>query len=239
MFPPLCCVGSRQINAPVLQGAFQETTRKLGFEDSPPDRSAGGMPAGLWDLGERGAWIYLEMLPLVHNASSLSRLFSARISSHIGLPLEVLLVAHLDDPLEPEPGVQARVAYHRYRVYPDGQRQSLRHPIADRLVGENGLVGDAEEVVERLLHAAIQAQGNRCEPQMWIRHGGSPRQLGLLSLLAETLGQRLPLRRRKSHFELEMTHPDGDNLVHFLSEEDIRYLQTVSPRFARLQVNAQ
>ncbi|MEL6348545.1 MAG: hypothetical protein AAFV53_35900 [Myxococcota bacterium] len=238
MYPPLCCVGSRQINAPVLQGAFHKISRELGFEAGPEDRGEGGMPAGLWDLGERGSWIYLELLPLLHNAASLTRLLSARLSAQIGLPLEVLLIDQLDDPIKPGEQTEARVAYQRYRAYPDGQRQPLRHPIADRLVGDAGLVGSAEEVTERLLHAAISSQGNRCEPTMWLQHTGAPRHLGLLSLLAETLGQPLRLRRRKTHFELEMTHPEGDNLVHFLSEDDIRYLQTVSPRFARLPVNA-
>ncbi|MFT4980018.1 MAG: hypothetical protein ACI8S6_005930 [Myxococcota bacterium] len=243
MFPPLCCIGSRQLNAQVLQHALLGVLSQLGFLQQPGSgrsRAEGGMPAGMWNLGDRGAWIYIELLPFAHNAMPITELLALRLSASINLPLEVLLIDSLSGPIPPDADndVQARVAYIRHRVYPTGQLQPLRHPIADRLVGESGYEGPAHEAPERILHAIIQSEGLRCDQHMTLHHRGTPRQIGLLMLLAETMGEPLRLRRRKAHFELEMSGDEGQTLVHFLEEEDIRFLQTVSPRFARLPLGS-
>lgn len=236
MFPPLCCIGSRQLSAQLLKTSLFEVLGQLGFQqERERAREDGGMPAGMWDLGDRGAWVYVELLPFAHSSLAITRLLALRLSAAINLPLEVLLIDSLNGPVPPDGGtVPARVAYIRHRVYPSGQVQPLRHPIADRLVGENGFEGPAAEAPERILHAIIQSEGLRCEHQMTLAHRGTPRQIGLLMLLAETMGQPLRLRRRKRHFELEMPGGDAETLVHFLHTDDIRFLKTVSPRFARL-----
>jgi len=241
MFPPLCCIGSRQLNAPLLKAALSDVLGQLGFQQhARRARGDGGMPAGMWDLGDRGAWIYIELLPFAHNAQPITRLIALRLSASLNLPLEVLLIDSLSGPVSPDADEKfmARVAYLRHRVYPNGQLQPLRHPIADRLVGERGYEGEAHQAPERILHAIIQSEGLRCEQQMALSHRGTPRQVGLLVLLAETMGQPLRMRRRKAHFELEMPGSgEEETLVHFLRDEDIRFLRTVSPRFARLPLD--
>jgi hypothetical protein len=238
MFPPLCCIGSRQVSAAVLQDAFLVILGQLGFQnqDSQP-RDGRSMPAGMWDLGERGAWFYIELLPFANNALPITQLLALRMSAFMQLPLEMLLIDSMDRPLQADTPLDARtrVAYIRNRVYPDGRRQPLRHPIADRLIGEAGHEGLAIEAPERILHAIIQSEGLTCEQHMSLIHRGTPRQIGLLILLSETMGQPLRLRRRRSHFELEIVgESDNETLVHFLHDEDITFLQTVSPRFNRL-----
>lgn len=236
MYPPLCCIGSRQLSAQLLKSALFEVLEHLGFQqEQDRPREQGGMPAGMWDLGDRGAWVYIELLPFAHSAMAITRLLALRLSAAINLPLEVLLIDSLSGPVPADGGsLPARVAYIRHRVYPSGQLQPLRHPIADRLVGDAGYEGPADEAPERILHAIIQSEGLRCEHQLTLGHRGTPRQIGLLMLLAETMGQPLRLRRRKRHFELEMPGGASETLVHFLHTDDIRFLQTVSPRFARL-----
>ena len=235
MFPPLCCVGSRQISARALQGAFLDASQRLGFErfDQPDDEC---ISAGLWDLGERGAWIYQDLVFFRQSAVSMVTLLAAHVAASAGQPLEVVLVEAVDGPLEPMPGQQAHVAYLRHRVYPDGKCQALRHPIADRLVGEAGLRGEPVAASLQLLSAILSLEAPRLEPNIYLEHQGTPRQRGLMVLLSETLDQPLRLKRRKGHFELELTHAEGQRLVHFLSDADLLFLQRLSPRFARLPI---
>lgn len=238
MLPPLCCIGSRQLSAAALQSAFLEILDQLGFQKqhSQP-RDGQSMPAGMWDLGDQGAWFYIELLPFANNALPITQLLALRMSALVEQPLEMLLIDSLSGPLRADtpPDTQASVAYIRHRVYPSGQLQPLRHPIADRLVGESGCAGLASEAPARILHAIIQSEGLSCEQHMSLIHRGSPRQIGLLILLAKTMGQPLQLRRRRSHFELEIAgDAEEEMLVHFLHDEDINFLQAVSPRFSRL-----
>ena len=235
MYPPLCCIGSRQVSASALQAACSPVWSQLHLSPQQPVvREQHTMSVGIWQPANKGAWLLCELLPFAHNPAPISTLLTSLLAKSLGQPLEALLINTLSQTmtLDTPPDTPVRIAYARHRIYPNGQQQPLRHPIADKLVGENGYDGPAAGVVEPFLQAVFRDDSQPCTPQQSIAHRCTPRQLGLMMLLANTMGQPLQIRQRKTHFELEIRSTTSDDvLVHFLNNEDIRYLKTISTRF--------
>lgn len=244
MYPPMCCIGSRRVNARALRTSFFEVSRVLGFIQDSRARQDGGMPTGLWDLGESGAWIYIEMRWFGANAVPMSELIVERMSKNLGAPLEMIIVTQVDggpiDPRDsetlPTPEDTGRVTYLRYRFSPDGASQRLRYPAADALVGKSGLEGNLLKSTTRLLHAIVAPGRKSLRTQLWMAHQGTTRQLGLLVLVARSRDHTLALAEVNGQLELQMEKAQTGRLVHFLQSKDLRFLQAVSPRFASLEV---
>ena len=244
MYPPMCCIGSRRIDARTLRKAFFEVSRVLGFIQDSRARQDGGMPTGLWDLGESGAWIYIEMRWFGANAAAMSELIAKRMAQLLKIPLEMIIITPMDggpvDPRDTEtlPGREdtGRVTYLRYRFNPDGTQQRLRYPAADALVGEGGLDGNLIKSTTRLLHAVINTTRNPLRSQLWLAHQGTPRQTGLLVLVARSQDHTLSLAEVNGQLEVQIGQEGTGQLVHFIGSEDLRVLQAISPRFASLEM---
>ena len=244
MYPPLCCIGSRRVDARALRTAFFKISRVLGFIQDNRARQDGGMPTGLWDLGDSGAWIYLEMRWFGANATAMSELIVERMSKSLGAPLEMLIITQIDggpiDPRDsdtlPSADDTGRITYLRHRFSPDGTNQRLRYPAADALVGSQGLDGNLIKSTTRLLQAIVNPGRKTLQTQLWLAHKGTPRQMGLLVLVARSRQQALRLSELNGQLELSMESAGTGKLVHFLQSKDLRFLQAISPRFASLEV---
>jgi hypothetical protein len=244
MFPPMCCIGSRRTDARALRTAFFEVSRVLGFVQDTRERQDGGMPTGLWDLGESGAWIYLEMRWFGANAVAMSELIVERMSHNLGAPLEMIIITMVNggpvDPRDsetlPSPEDTGRITYLRHRFSPDGTNQQLRYPAADALVGTSGLEGNLVQSTTRLLQAIVNPGRNTLRTQLWLAHKGTTRQMGLLVLVARSRQQKLVLAESAGQLELRMESPGTGRLIHFLQPNDLTFLQAISPRFAALEV---
>jgi hypothetical protein len=244
MYPPMCCIGSRRIDARALRGVFFEIGRALGFVKEARARQDGGMPTGLWDLGESGAWIYIEMRWFGANALAMAELIVERMAERLGAPLELLILTQVDggpiDPRDaetlPSPDDTGRITYLRFRFNPDGTHQRLRYPAADAIVGTSGLSGNLIKSTNRVLQAIVNPGKNTLRAQLWLSHQGTPRQMGLLVLVARSRGQEVALAEVNGQLELRLESPGNGRLIHFLRSKDLRFLQAVSPRFAQLEM---
>ncbi|MFT5683122.1 MAG: hypothetical protein ACI8RZ_004049 [Myxococcota bacterium] len=244
MYPPMCCIGSRRTDARALRNAFFKVSRVLGFIQDTRARQDGGMPTGLWDLSESGAWIYLEMRWFGANATAMSELIVERMSESLGAPLEMVIITLVNggpiDPRDsetlPSPDDTGRITYRRHRFNPDGTNQRMRYPAADALVGTSGMDGNLITSTTRLLQAIVNPGRKTLHPQLWLAHKGTPRQMGLLVLVARSGQLELTLSEVNGQLELRMESQGTGNLVHFLQSEDLQFLQVISPRFAALEV---
>jgi len=244
MYPPMCCIGSRRIDARALRTVFFEISRVLGFVQETRTRQDGGMPTGLWDLGESGAWIYIEMRWFGANAVAMAELIVERMAERLGAPLELIMITQINggpiDPRDaetlPSPDDTGQITYLRFRFNPDGTNQRLRYPAADALVGSTGLSGNLIKSANRVLQAIVNPGRNTLRAQLWLSHQGTPRQMGLLVLVARSRGQALTLSEVNGQLELKLESPTHGRLLHFLRSKDLRFLQAVSPRFASLQM---
>ena len=240
----MCCIGSRRIDARALRTVFFEISRVLGFVQDSRTRQDGGMPTGLWDLGESGAWIYIEMRWFGANAVAISELIVERMSESLGAPLEMIVVTTTTggpiDPRDsetlPSPDDTGQVTYLRYRFNPDGTHQRLRYPAADALIGTNGLSGNLTKSTTRLLQAIVNPGRNTLRTQLWLAHKGTPRQMGLLVLVARSRTHSLTLAEINGQLEIQLESKDTGTLIHFLRSKDLRFLQAISPRFASMDI---
>ena len=102
MYPPMCCIGSRRIDARALRTVFFEISRALGFVQDTRTRQDGGMPTGIWDLGDSGAWIYIEMRWFGANAVAMAELIVERMAERAGMPLELIMLLQTNGgPIDP------------------------------------------------------------------------------------------------------------------------------------------
>ena len=214
----------------------------LGFVQDTRTRQDGGMPTGIWDLGDSGAWIYIEMRWFGANAVAMAELIVERMAERAGMPLELIMLLQTNggpiDPRDaetlPSPDDTGSITYLRFRFNPDGTHQRLRYPAADALVGATGLSGNLIKSANRVLQAIINPGRNTLRAQLWLAHQGTPRQMGLLVLVARSRGQTLTLSEVNGQLELQLESPENGRLLHFLRSKDLRFLQAVSPRFAAL-----
>ena len=174
----------------------------------------------------------------------MSELIVKRMAAHLGAPLEMIMIVPVDggpiDPRDaetlPGPDDTGQITYIRQRFSPDGSSRQLRYPAADALVGQGGLSGNLKKSTNRLLQAIVNPGRNPLRAQLWLAHKGTPRQMGLLVLVAGAADHSLSLAEVGGQIELRMESQETGRLVHFLRSKDLRFLQAISPRFAELKM---